>query len=65
MFLTITIDTKNESKKLNMTKRKLNPMASWKIKSNAKKRGLFKRIASWKRSLRRPKLAIEKQPSIF
>lgn len=52
MFITFTIDThKKKNKMIRFNTKRFNPAGGWQKAINAKKRSLWQRIVSWKRSV--------------
>ncbi|MEK7672763.1 MAG: hypothetical protein AAB373_02675 [Patescibacteria group bacterium] len=52
MFITLTIDTHQKKKSLlGFRTKKLNPADGWKKTLNIKRRSLWQRIKSWRRSI--------------
>ncbi|MEK7085739.1 MAG: hypothetical protein AAB953_01865 [Patescibacteria group bacterium] len=53
MFLTFTIDTKQKKRSLvRFNTKRFNPAFGWRKAIHVKKRSLWQRIKSWRRSLR-------------
>lgn len=53
MFVTFTIDThQKKHPKVRFTTRRFNPANGWQKATHAKKRGFWRRIMAWRRSLR-------------
>ncbi len=67
MFITLTIDTSIKKKKsaVRMKRKKFNPAAGWRKAVHVKKRSLWQRIKSWKRSLRGGDYKLDGQPIMF
>lgn len=66
MFITLTVDTNIKRKKaISLRKSKINPAHGWRKAINVKKRSLWQRIKSWKRSIRGGKYKLEGQAVMF
>lgn len=66
MFITLTVDTSIKKKSgIKVRRRKMDPSKGWRKAIHVKKRGLWQRIKSWRRSLRGGKYKLEGQGVMF
>lgn len=66
MFITLTINTNIKKKPIfNMKKRKINASKGWRMAVFTKKRTLWQRIKSWRRSLRPNRYKLGGQAAMF
>lgn len=64
MFITLTIDTA-QKKKVKVNKSSINPAFGWRRAVNVKKRGLWRRIKSWRRKVQDGVYRLNDQTAMF
>jgi hypothetical protein len=67
MFITLTIDTtqKKNKSKIRLNKSSINPAKGWRGMVHMKKRSVWQKLKSWKKSLKPKKYTLNGQPVMF
>ncbi|MFH1533698.1 MAG: hypothetical protein ABID64_02095 [Nitrospirota bacterium] len=66
MFITLTVDTNiKKNSGIKLRKNKMNPAHGWRKAINVRKRSLWQRVRSWRRSLRGGKYKLDGQAVMF
>ncbi len=67
MFITLTIDTaqKKKSKQVRFSKTKFNPAKGWRKSINIKKRSMWQKFQSWRRTIKNGQYKLGGQVAMF